>query len=241
VKDQVFDNRRVLESYCQADVTVLREACRTFRKHFLQIGNVEVFLESMTIVSACNKVFRKKFLRPDSIGIIPVGGYTDNRRQSKKPIAWLLNEEKKEGRRILHGRNGKERRLPESPDIHVDGLYEETCTFYEFNGCYWHGHTCQPLRDMPVACGGRTLVERYEQTISRLERITQAGYLVKVQWECEFEPPDDTGVEEKRPALEDERCPVWRMHRGYASTLWSEGRPRNDKIYRCNEPLSVGV
>jgi hypothetical protein len=51
-KTEVFDNRRMLERYCQADVTVLREACRTFRKHFLQIGNVEVFLESMTIASA---------------------------------------------------------------------------------------------------------------------------------------------------------------------------------------------
>jgi len=61
-KMEVFDNRRVLERYCQADVTVLREAYLTFREHFLQIGNEEVFLEGMTITSACNKVFRKKFL-----------------------------------------------------------------------------------------------------------------------------------------------------------------------------------
>jgi hypothetical protein len=61
-KKEVFDNRRVLESYCQAGVTVLRDVCRIFRRHFLQIGNVEVFLESMAIASAHNKVFRKKFL-----------------------------------------------------------------------------------------------------------------------------------------------------------------------------------
>ena len=79
----------------------------TFRKHFLKIGNVEGFLESMTIAWACNKVFRKTFLQPDRIGLIPVGGYTDNRKQSKKAIAWLLLEEKKEGKRILHGRNFK--------------------------------------------------------------------------------------------------------------------------------------
>jgi hypothetical protein len=60
-KKKVFDKRRVLESYCQADVTVLREACRTFRRHFLLIGNMEMFFEIMTIASACNKVFRKKF------------------------------------------------------------------------------------------------------------------------------------------------------------------------------------
>jgi hypothetical protein len=83
-KKEVFGNRRVLESYCQADATVLREACRTFRKHFLQIGNIEVFLESLTIASASNKVFRKEFLQPDRINLIPVGDYTDNRNQSKK-------------------------------------------------------------------------------------------------------------------------------------------------------------
>jgi len=32
-----------------------------------------------------------------------------------------------------------------------------------------------------------TLAERYERTISRIEQITRAGYLVKVQWECEFD------------------------------------------------------
>jgi hypothetical protein len=111
----------MLENYCQAEVTVLREACRTFRKHFLQIENVEVFLESMTIASACNKVFRKKCLQTDGIGLIPVGGYTDNRKQSKKAFAWLLQEEKKRGKRILHGTNGKERQLPELPGISVDG------------------------------------------------------------------------------------------------------------------------
>lgn len=87
-KNEIFDNRRVLERYCQADVTVLREACQSFRRLFLQIRNVEVFLESMTIASACNKVFRKKFFQPKRIGIIPARGYMDNRKESKKAIAF---------------------------------------------------------------------------------------------------------------------------------------------------------
>ena len=59
-KVKVFDNRRVLEQYCQDDATVLRQACRKFRREFLEIGNIEVFLEALTIASACNKVLRKK-------------------------------------------------------------------------------------------------------------------------------------------------------------------------------------
>jgi len=44
-----------------------------------------------------------------------------------------------------------------------------------------------PFRDLPVVCGGGP--ERYEQTMSQLERITQVGYQVKVQWKCELETP----------------------------------------------------
>ena len=43
-----------------------------------------------------------------------------------------------------------------------------------------------------------TLAERYERTMSRLEQITQAGYQVKIQWECEF---DDTGIVYQKPEL----------------------------------------
>jgi len=73
-KSELFDNRRVLENYCQDDVTVLGQACRFFRREFMQIGNIQVFLESITIASACNKLLRKRFLQPDTIGLIQTGG-----------------------------------------------------------------------------------------------------------------------------------------------------------------------
>jgi hypothetical protein len=57
-KVEVFDNRRVLESYCQDEDAVLRQACQGFRREFLHIANIEVFQESITIASACNKVWR---------------------------------------------------------------------------------------------------------------------------------------------------------------------------------------
>jgi hypothetical protein len=107
-KIEVFDNRRVLESYCQDDVTVLRQACQVFRREFLHIANIEVFQESITIASACNKVLRKRFLKPYTIGIIPAGGYTGGVKYSKKAIMWLLYKEKVNGIKILHARNGRE-------------------------------------------------------------------------------------------------------------------------------------
>ena len=82
----LFDNRRVLETYCQDDVAVLRQVCRVFRREFLQVGNIDVFHESVTIASACNKLLRKLFLKPDTTGLIPAGGYSGNVNYSKKAI-----------------------------------------------------------------------------------------------------------------------------------------------------------
>ena len=86
-KHRVFDNRRVLEQYCQDDVTVLRQACQIFRRDFMDIGNVDTFLESCTIALTCNKVLRKRFLKPETIGLIPKGGgYSCNQNYSKKSL-----------------------------------------------------------------------------------------------------------------------------------------------------------
>jgi hypothetical protein len=119
-KTEIFNNRRVLEEYCQADVTVLRQACQVFRREFIQIGQVEVFLESMTIASACNKVLQRLFLKPNTIGLIPKGGYSGNINYSKKAIMWLIYKEQMDNCKIMHGRNGLEYRLPELPFLSVD-------------------------------------------------------------------------------------------------------------------------
>jgi len=42
------------------------------------------------------------------------------------------------------------------------------------------------------------LAERYEQTMTRIEQITKAGYTVKVIWECEF---DASKIVERKPHL----------------------------------------
>ena len=57
-KVEVVYNKRVLESYYQDDASLLWEACRVMRQKFIQIGNIDVFLESVNIAFACNKVIR---------------------------------------------------------------------------------------------------------------------------------------------------------------------------------------
>jgi G:T-mismatch repair DNA endonuclease (very short patch repair protein) len=87
--------------------------------------------------------------------------------------------------------------LHELPNLSVDGFCAERNTVCDFNGCYWHGHSCQPFRDVHTLAGD-TLAERYEKTIARLAHITQAGYQVEDQWECEF----DKGILAAHPELE---------------------------------------
>jgi hypothetical protein len=166
----VFDCRRVLEQYCQEEVTVLRQACRIFMRDFMEIGNIDVFLEAVIIASACNKVLRNKFLKHKTTGLIPSGGYTANNRYSKKTLMWLLQKEKTDGCHIQHARNGREYRPPEMVQYSVDGYCAETRTVYEFLGCYSHDCKCQLFRDVKTL-GGDTLAERYEQTKARIEQI----------------------------------------------------------------------
>jgi hypothetical protein len=129
-------------------------------------------------------------LRPDTIGLIPTAGYTCNNKYSKKAIMGLLHMEQTDGVVIKHARNGREYILTELPHFSVDCYCAETNTVYEFFGCYFHGCTCQPFRDV-ITTNGDTLAARYELTMPRLEQITRAGYQVKVQWECAF---DDAGI-----------------------------------------------
>ena len=48
-----------IQKYCIADVDLLRRGCLKFRECFLSANGVDPFLESLTIASACNLVFRR--------------------------------------------------------------------------------------------------------------------------------------------------------------------------------------
>jgi len=101
----------------------------------------------------------------------------------------LLHIEETDGVKIMHCCNGRECRLPELTSYSLEGICPETRTVYELFGCYYQGHTCQTINDFTTLRGG-TIAERYDQPMLRLEKETGAGYVVKVQSECEF---DDAG------------------------------------------------
>jgi hypothetical protein len=114
--------------------SVLRQACQIFIREFKEIGKIEVFLGSFT--NACNKVLRKPFLKPDTVGLIPDGRYNCN-NYSKKALMCLLNMEQTGGSQIMHARNGREYGPRKLPKYIVDGYCPETKITYEFFGCFF--------------------------------------------------------------------------------------------------------
>jgi len=125
----------VLEQYSKDDVTVLRQACQLFRRDLMDVGNVDIILESCTIASACNKVLGKRILKPETVGLIPRGGgYSCNQNYSEKALMWILNTEQTDLCTIMYARNGREFRLHELPRYSVDGYCAETRKVYEFFG-----------------------------------------------------------------------------------------------------------
>lgn len=69
-------------NYCNLDVTILRKADMKFRDNFLQLTHVDPLVNAITIASACNLEYRKNHLKPNTIGLIPPGGYFRRERHS---------------------------------------------------------------------------------------------------------------------------------------------------------------
>ena len=181
----VFDFKKELIEYCKSDTTILFESCKRFQQQMIDTTNVCPFSEATTIASTCNKVFRRNFLKPNSIGLIPKKGYRLTENQSKIALQWFFWLEKSYNN-IKHAGNGREVILN---GVKVDGFCSEINTIFQFHGCYWHGcPMCfKDQRDLSLHDDpSETLNYRYETTTAKSERLRGLGYTVVEKWECEF-------------------------------------------------------
>ena len=174
-KGDVFCNKDELLAYCMDDVNVLRQACCAFRNLFLKLVKINLFRETITISSICNKVFRTMFLKSDTVGIIPRAGYCMGDFQSLEGLQWLAYMG--QTRKIIHSGNGRKVHLAGEPNVKVDGSCAETNEVFEYLGSFWHG-VCKPNRHKPIGSTDETLQNRYEETTARLQKIKDAGYNV---------------------------------------------------------------
>lgn len=184
-KNQIFDIKKEIIEYCKKDVEILALSCTKFRAMFLRECNVEPFMEAKTIASACNLVYRRNFLKPGQIGLIPMNGYRRRDNQSEIALHWLLYEEKKRNISIKSAINGKEVSIK---GVKVDGYSENTKEIFMFHGCRYHGCECQKQdRDKPLYSGSiETLNSRKVATEVGIKRLRGFGFIVNEMIECEF-------------------------------------------------------
>ncbi|KAJ8965797.1 hypothetical protein NQ317_018951 [Molorchus minor] len=129
-KNDEFNMQKDIVEYCISDVNILTQACIKFRNLFIMDSNVCPFTEAITLPGACNKVYRRNFLKPNTIGIIPKNGYRWRNNQSKIATQWLIWTEKQLGINIIHTAKEKEITLS---GFNVDGYCKSTKQVFEFH------------------------------------------------------------------------------------------------------------
>ena len=179
-----FDFQADLVKYCISDVDILQRCCGKFRELFLQYtGNIEPFVSSVTIASACNEVYRTLFLKEGEIAIIPPNGYHHD-NQSAIAMCWLDWMVHKDKKKIQHAGNGGEVYIR---GMKVDGFDTNDESIFEFHGCMIHGcKLCYHNRASVNPFNGLTMDELYRRTTLKTERLRNMGYIVIEKWECEF-------------------------------------------------------
>ena len=98
-----------------------------FRRVFMEKVGLDPSSEVMTIAQACQLVFRQQFLQPNTIAIVPHGGYGQGDKQSKKSLQWLAWVKHTTGVTIAHARNGGDKRFGRDK---VDGYCKDNDTVY---------------------------------------------------------------------------------------------------------------
>ena len=109
---ETFNLQKELHDYCKSDVNILAKACLSFRLLFMSITRtyeqdigVDPFAQCITLPSACHYVYRRNFMKPKSIVLIPSYGY-HYEQTSYKAIKWLKYIMGTHKIYIQHAKNG---------------------------------------------------------------------------------------------------------------------------------------
>lgn len=78
----ILDFQRELLTYYQSDVRLLKKGCMTLQSQFKEILSFNPMQECITIASACNVAYRKKWMPEDEIAGEPVRGWGPTHNQS---------------------------------------------------------------------------------------------------------------------------------------------------------------
>jgi hypothetical protein len=169
---KVYDINAECMKYCVDDVRVLKEGCREFRKWIIEVSDGDLDpLQEMTIAGVCMKLYRMKFMEPETIAVL-------DQLQSEffyeTQDAWLAYMEYKLKR-------------PLSKDVEdCDGYDEVEKRAYAFlncldNGCSscFHSHKVHDIKQLHM-------FELRHELTKRIERLREKGIVTYFVWECKF-------------------------------------------------------
>ncbi len=127
---KVFNMEEELLRYCRSDVYVLMAACLRYEEIFFNETGVWPFNVAVTLPAACMHAYKKLDLKPNTIALIPPGGYNRREIQSNMALRWLMYISESQGVNIQHARNRGEKKIG---GYKVDGYDQENNTVYEFH------------------------------------------------------------------------------------------------------------
>jgi hypothetical protein len=191
-ENNLFDFQKEITKYCESDVIILANACLKFRNLFMFAtkpddesvndfkNGIDPFHSTITIASACNLVFRTNFLNPDTIGLIPHGGYNRSQHQSFFTKQWLLW--------LQHSNKITIEFEKKIANYYVDGFsyISGNPTVFEAYGCFYHGHPVCFSKEINNPVCGKKMGELYRETCEREKVLKSLGYNIWKIWECEF-------------------------------------------------------
>lgn len=177
VKNNTFDFKNELFSYCENDVDLLARGCLSFRQIILDLTGIEPFFKCHTIASLCHVIYRTKFMIPETIAIIPEIGYNPYYNSSIKSHIWLAYYSKVHNVYINHSKNGREFKVGK---YLLDGVIADDkgniLKALEFHGCLFHGSIKK-----------EKMVFTYGRHLERIKYIkANVPELIEI-WECEYD------------------------------------------------------
>ncbi|KAK3733444.1 hypothetical protein QZH41_018627 [Actinostola sp. cb2023] len=231
---KTFHLQEELKHYCQQDVILLKRGVLEARRIFLDVTGFDPFVKCITLASACMWSYRYRFMPPNSIGIIPQGGYTPQDIQSLKAKKWLWRLEQQTPGLRLHTCYSVEGETSIF-GAKVDGYDPKTRTVYQFHGCFWHAcPLCFTNAQMFHPKLRQKMGDIRNATEQRTRRMREWGFKVVEMWEHEWDgmQSDD----------DNDTFPQWMKHREPLNPREGlfEGRTNALKLhFKCPEGSRV--
>ena len=140
-KNDRFQLKEELTRYCRSDIRILMQSVLRFRELFMDITGVDMCLYT-TIAACCLATYRSIFLKENTIGLTPLGGYHYRYHYSKIALKWIKWESKQRNIQIQHSKNKGEVYVG-GGRMRADGFCRTQNTVFEFQVCPLKYSSCK--------------------------------------------------------------------------------------------------